>query len=281
MFRKTTAILLALCLFAPAVPVKAENDDCGDEPAAKVLVPVVMYHSIQQNRSKLGKYTITPESLEQDLKWLKDNGYESVTTEQLIQYTEQDIALPEKPILLTFDDGHYDNVHYADPLLKQYGFSAIVFVVGEFIDKSEQEGKQNPNYSYCSRETLRKLSDEGVWEIGSHSYNLHHKRKGREGVKRRQGECDETYYTVLREDFSLIGDLIEGVTGSKPRAFAYPLGAISKEAEEILREMGVKITLSCSLGVAEVRKGDPESLYKMKRVLRTSSNPLSSILSKG
>ncbi|MCL1807978.1 MAG: polysaccharide deacetylase family protein [Oscillospiraceae bacterium] len=251
------------------------------EAAGGVPLPVIMYHSIQKNRAKLGKYTISPDELEQDLKWLKDNGYHTVTTEQLIRFAEKGKELPDKPILLTFDDGHYDNVQYADPLLKKYGFNAVVFVVGEFIDKSEKEGQQNPNYSYSSRETLKKLADEGVWEIGSHSYHLHHHKKGREGVRRIRGEGDERYYAMLRDDFQKIHGLIEDVTGNPPNAFAYPLGAMSKEAEEVLKEMGIKITLSCILGVGEVKAGDPGSLYKMKRVLRPSGKPLSSFLRKG
>jgi peptidoglycan/xylan/chitin deacetylase (PgdA/CDA1 family) len=247
-----------------------------------VKIPVVMYHSIQKNRSKLGAYTISPDELEQDFKWLKENGYQTVTVDQLIQFSEGKSAegspLPEKPVFLSFDDGYYDNYFYADPLLREYGFTAAIFVVGEFIDVSEREGCQNPNYSYCDRNTLNRMAREGFWEIESHSYNLHHSGKGREGVKRRYGECDETYYSLLREDFSRIGELIEGVAGRLPRVFAYPLGAMSKEAEEVLREMGYKITLSCSLGVAEIKAGDTETLYKMKRILRPSGKPLSGLI---
>jgi peptidoglycan/xylan/chitin deacetylase (PgdA/CDA1 family) len=249
------------------------SNSCGSKP-----LPVIMYHSIQKNRSKLGKYTISPDELENDLKWLKANGYQTVTSEQLINYTENGKPLPDKPVYLTFDDGHYDNVHYADPLLKKYGFTAAVFVVGDFIDKSEKEGQQNPNYSYSSRDTLKTLAKEKVWEVESHSYSLHYIRNGREGVKRARGECDERYYKVLREDFSKIGELIKGVSGRHPRVFAYPLGAMSAEAEEVLREMGYKITLSCSLGVAEIREGEPETLYKMKRILRAHGKPLSALL---
>jgi peptidoglycan/xylan/chitin deacetylase (PgdA/CDA1 family) len=247
-----------------------------------VRLPVVMYHSIQKNRSKLGRYTISPDELEQDLKWLRANGYQSVTVDQLVMFAEGKSAegspLPDKPVFLTFDDGYYDNMYYADPLLKKYGFTAVIFVVGQFIDLSEKENSQNPNYSYASRQTLEQMAKGGFWEIESHSYNYHNCKKGREGVKRKHGESDETYYQLLREDFAKIGELIEGVTGKPPRAFAYPFGAMSNEAEEVLREMGYKITLSCSLGVAEIRAGDPETLYKMKRVLRPNGKPLSAFL---
>ncbi|MCL2002768.1 MAG: polysaccharide deacetylase family protein [Oscillospiraceae bacterium] len=199
----------------------------------------------------------------------------------LVDYTEKSAPLPPKPVLLTFDDGHYDNAHYAGPLLKRYGFTAVIFVVGDFIVHSEKEGVQNPNFSYASRETLRQMAQEGVWEIESHSHSLHYNKKGREGCTRARGESDETYYAVLRNDFANIGQLIQSVTGRPPRAFAYPLGAMSREAEEVLREMGYKITLSCALGVAKVREGDPDSLYRMKRVLRAHKKPLGGLLAKG
>jgi peptidoglycan/xylan/chitin deacetylase (PgdA/CDA1 family) len=250
--------------------------------AGEIQLPVVMYHSIQKNRSKLGRYTISPEELEADFKWLQDNGYRSVTIDQLVMYTEGKSAegspLPEKPVFLTFDDGYYDNMYYADPLLKKYGFTAAIFVVGDFIDKSEREGCQNPNYSYASRRTLEQMAQEGYWEIESHSYSLHLCNRGRDGVKRKHGESDEAYERLLRDDFSKIGELIEGVAGRRPRAFAYPFGSMSGEAESVLREMGYKITLSCSLGIAEIRAGEPDTLYKMKRILRPSGKALSGLI---
>ena len=278
--------------YTRTVPYRELNDRENGQSAVSLMrpdpdslspqpLPVIMYHSIQKNQAKCGKYTISPGELEQDLKWLRENGYNTVTVGELINFAERGKPLKDKPVLLTFDDGYYDNVHYAGPLLQEYGFNAVLFVVGEFIDKSEGEGCQNPNYSYANRETLKKLAGEGVWEIESHSYTLHHNKNGREGVKRVRGESDEKYYALLREDFTKIGELIQSVTGQFPRAFAYPLGAMSKEAEEVLREMGYKITLSCILGVGEVKAGDPGSLFKMKRVLRPSGKPVSTLLKNG
>lgn len=71
-----------------------------------VRVPVIMYHAVMDDASRLGKYVISPEELESDFKWLSENGYTAVLSEDLINYTESGAALPEKPILLTFDDGY-------------------------------------------------------------------------------------------------------------------------------------------------------------------------------
>ena len=78
-----------------------------------VRVPVIMYHAVMDDASRLGKYVISPEELESDFKWLSENGYTAVLSEDLINYTENGAALPEKPILLTFDDGYYNNYRKA------------------------------------------------------------------------------------------------------------------------------------------------------------------------
>ena len=80
-----------------------------------VRVPVIMYHAVMDDASRLGKYVISPEELESDFKWLSENGYTAILSEDLINYTENGAALPEKPILLTFDDGYYNNYLYAYP----------------------------------------------------------------------------------------------------------------------------------------------------------------------
>lgn len=91
-----------------------------------VRVPVIMYHAVMDDASRLGKYVISPEELESDFKWLSENGYTAVLSEDLINYTENGAALPEKPILLTFDDGYYNNYLYAYPTAKRYGMKFVL-----------------------------------------------------------------------------------------------------------------------------------------------------------
>ena len=80
-----------------------------------IEVPIIMYHSILKDSSRSNKYTVTPAVLEEDLKYIKDKGYTTVTIADLISYVYNDTPLPEKPIVLTFDDGHYNNYGYLFP----------------------------------------------------------------------------------------------------------------------------------------------------------------------
>ena len=73
-----------------------------------VEVPVIMYHSVLKDEAQHGAYVISPAEFEKDLLWLKENGYTTVSTGELIAYT-QGGTLPEKPVLITFDDGYYNS----------------------------------------------------------------------------------------------------------------------------------------------------------------------------
>ena len=111
-------------------------------------VPIIMYHSILKDPSRSNKYTVTPAVLEEDLKYIKDKGYTTVTIADLISYVYDDSPLPEKPIVLTFDDGHYNNYGYLFPLLEKYDMKAVISIVGSYTDKFTETDEANLNYSY-------------------------------------------------------------------------------------------------------------------------------------
>ena len=109
-----------------------------------VRVPVIMYHAVMDDASRLGKYVISPEELESDFKWLSENGYTAVLSEDLINYTENGAALPEKPILLTFDDGYYNNYLYAYPTAKRYGMKFVLSPIGKYADLYTETPDKSP-----------------------------------------------------------------------------------------------------------------------------------------
>ena len=75
----------------------------------EVTLPILMYHGLTEEPSKVNDYFILAEDFEKDLKWLHDHGYTSVSFGQLADYAEKGSRLPEKPVLITFDDGYYNN----------------------------------------------------------------------------------------------------------------------------------------------------------------------------
>ena len=106
----------------------------ASETEDTVRLPIIMYHSIQKNNKAKSKFIITPEEFEGDLKYIKDNGYTTIVMQDLIDFVYENKELPEKPIMLTFDDGYYNNYLYAFPLVKQYECKIILSPIGKQSD---------------------------------------------------------------------------------------------------------------------------------------------------
>ena len=81
-----------------------------------VHLPVLMYHSILKDSARQGQYVISPSVLSADLDALQQRGYQTVTVSDLLAYVYDGVSLPEKPVMITFDDGYYNNYVYAYPL---------------------------------------------------------------------------------------------------------------------------------------------------------------------
>ena len=213
--------------------------------------------------------SFSPEELESDFKWLSENGYTAVLSEDLINYTESGAALPEKPILLTFDDGYYNNYLYAYPTAKRYGMKFVLSPIGKYADLYTETPDKSPYYAHCTWDMLREMQSSGVVEIANHTYDLHSSDGARLGTKQLSGESLEDYTKLLTEDVTLFQQKAEENLQSKPVLFAYPFGAVSKGEPEIIKNLGFKVTLSCEERVSTVTRA-PESLYYLGRYLRPS-----------
>ena len=263
-----------------AVPFEeppSEVRTTGGHDPERVKLPVIMYHSLLKSRAGQNKFIISPEQLEADLRFLRDNGWHTVVMDDLIQFVETGKPLPEKPILLTFDDGYYNNIHYAEPLLSQYGMNGVLAVVGAFTDKSTAEGEQNPAYSYANWETLREVSARGVFDIQSHTYDMH---GARQGCVRRPGESLGVFRQAFFEDNERLSAKLAEYIGKMPTTLVYPFGAMSVESEQLAREAGFKSSMSCYSGINSIAPGDTECLYQLKRILRSQNMTVEMILEK-
>lgn len=234
-----------------------------------IEVPIIMYHSILKDSSRSNKYTVTPAVLEEDLKYIKDKGYTTVTIADLISYVYDDSPLPEKPIVLTFDDGHYNNYGYLFPLLEKYDMKAVISIVGSYTDKFSETDEANLNYSYLRWKDIKELMDTGRIEFQNHTYNLHSNTGKRIGTKKIKGETDEHYKSILKDDILKLQQEFEGNTNYTPKCFTYPFGGISNASLDIIKELGFKASLSCEQGINKLTK-NPNSLYLLKRYNRPS-----------
>ena len=162
-----------------------------------VRVPILMYHSILKDSARQGKYVISPAVLAADLDALQEKGYTAVTVSDLLAYVQDGADLPEKPVMITFDDGYYNNYIYAYPLLKQRGMKAVVSIIGSQTALFTDNGEENAYWSHLRLDRLREMQD--VFEVQNHSWNLHEYSE-RRGCLRRRGEDETRYETLLRED---------------------------------------------------------------------------------
>ncbi len=199
-----------------------------------------MYHSILKDPARTGEYVVTPQSFENDLKYLSQKGYTAVSPEEIAAFADGKGTLSEKSVLITFDDGHLNNITYALPLLEKYGMRAVVNPTGAFTVQSEKENDPNPAYAYMTREDAVALTEGGVFSVGCHTYNMH-SMNGRRGAAKNSGESEEEYVRIFAEDTDKWLDIF----GGGHLVYAYPYGAMSREGFGVLRERGFRIILTC------------------------------------
>ena len=250
------------CLLAG--PIESEIVFADDQV---VDVPILMYHSILKSRR--GQYIISPDDLKNDLLWLKEHGYESAFVSDLINFCEGKGDLPEKPVVITFDDGHYNNYYYAKPIFEELQFKATINIVGTYSEYSTSSGDiDNPNYSHLTWEEIKALQENEFFEIGNHTYNMHN-LKPRYGIGKKASEDYETYKKNLTEDVTRLEDCFKDKCGFTTNIFAYPFGKYSTESCEILSSLGFKAFLTCNEGVNHLKKGDESKLKTLKRYNRS------------
>lgn len=208
-------------------------------------IPVLMYHSVLRDRKKAGQYVITEAELEEDFKWLRDNGCVSLTASEAVEILSKGETLPKKSVMITFDDGCLNVLTYALPLLEKYDLKAVVAVVGSYSEQFSITPDPNPAYAYLSWNDINKLVDSGRIEIANHSYALH-SEKGRLGASRIKGESDKEYFELLRDDIGKTQKLLKENCSVTPTTFVYPFGAIGEGSLKVLSEMGFTAALTCS-----------------------------------
>ena len=256
--------------FGGAVSCMSQSDK-----ADKIPLTVVMYHNITEKPSLTGRYSVQVKEFENDLIYLKNNGYTSVSVKELTDFAYNKTPLPEKPVIITFDDGYESFYAYAYPLLQKYNFKAVVNVVGRFAEhytKLDRDGNpdcHNLDYSYMNIKEINELVKSGIVEIGDHTYDMH-RTKGRKGCSKKSGESSEIYKQVLSDDLTKAQNILKEACGSEPYIFAYPYGAFSEETDDVLRNMGFKAVFNCTEKINYISCDNVDWLYSLCRYNRPS-----------
>lgn len=283
-----TMALLAGLLFTGAMALPALTQLGGSDfeiPRAldrsqSVELVVLMYHSVNSKEGRAGDFVITPAALRQDLEYLKQQGYTGITVSELIAFVHEGAPLPPKPIMLTFDDGYYNNYLHAFPLLKEYGQKAVISIIGAETDKYSQLEENNQNYSHLTWEQIKEMQQSGLVEFQNHSYNLHKLSDVRKGCMKSGCETTQQYQQMLEEDIDHLQQRYTEMTGWTPNAFTYPFGRISKESYPVITQLGFAASLDVQARKLIATPGDERCLYRIPRFNRTNETSAQRILEK-
>ena len=234
-------------------------------------VPVLLYHHISKNSRNY--ITVTPETFEDQIRFLMENGYHAVTIQQMIDYVYHGGTLPDKPVCITFDDGYLSNYEYAYPILQKYGMTATVYAIGSSVGHDRFYGdtlfEMTPHFSFAQ---AREMIASGVMDVQSHTYNMHQSAlfekgdKVRETIVPLEGESDEAYAQVLLSDIEQYNDLAKQELGRPFTSLAYPQGKYTTLTEILVHEAGIPVTMSTRTDSRNVLvRGLPQSLYALSR----------------
>lgn len=230
----------ALTLIGWYQPAQQADLPVQDQKSVRsVDLPILMYHHIHKSSSQWGDHVVSPQTLEGDFQYLTAQGYTAVTVADLTAYTQNGTPLPEKPIMITFDDGQLSVLEYALPLLERYDLKAVVAVVGTFADEYTQSGDRNINYACMSWKDIRKLTESGRVEIANHTYDMHNLKK-RRGCQKKEGRpCPSTgwrWRRILRRTEQKSRRLL----GSRPPPSPSPLARWARKHGRCSRRKAIR-----------------------------------------
>ena len=181
----------------------------GTQAVTRCL-PILMYHRVAPaGADSLVRYRVHPDDFEEQIRFLKEAGYYSATLDQWRIATESKRPLPGRAVILTFDDAYRDFQQYAWPLLRRYGFTAMVFVVTGQIGGVNEWDRAAEELALLRAEEIQALDREGV-VFGSHSHS-------------HNSLLTLSPEDVAREHF-VSRTTLEGIVGHPVDAISYPFG---------------------------------------------------------
>ena len=221
----------------------------------KQEVLILMYHQVSENSSLWGDYVIPASLLKEDFEYLKNNNYTPIKIKDILDFTKGTKKLPEKAVVITFDDGQRSFLTKVVPLLEEYNYPAVVNIVGALTDLYTENGETNDKYAYLNWNDIKTLSQNPLVEIGHHSYNFH-SLGYRRGMGKIYGESNVAYAEIIKTDIEKLNEKLLSNIGERPYILAYPYGIRNDTLLEIAKDENFPVTLSCRESINKISVGD-------------------------
>lgn len=259
-YQRLLSSLYAACLLCAAILVSPDALAATSEK-----LTVLSYHEIANpDQALIPEYAVTPTMFVRQIDWLRNNGYHFVSVDDVLADEAKKVPLPDKAVLITFDDGYRSVYDSAWPILKMFRIPAVVAVVCSWEDDKTQvnfDGKEIPRSKLMSWQQLRELSDSGLVEIGSHSFDLHRGIQGnpqgnmqpaattRQWLTTSKHYEDEAAYRVrVATDLKRSSTEITSHIGRAPRVIAWPYGRYNTTLRDAAIKLGMKVGLTLDDG---------------------------------
>lgn len=220
-------------------------------------IPILLYHRIVNTQSKIGKHKIYvwEKNFRKQMKFLKENSYKTVTFKELSQLSNHLTIQPS--VILTFDDGYEDNYTILFPILKEFNFTAVIFLVTKLSCNEWAIREGEPQLKILDREMIREMSEYGI-EFGGHTQT--------------HPDFTKIPVTEAKKEIKECKRDIEEITGKPCICFAYPFGVYNEEILQATKNVGFQFGITTIFG--------PKNLDEDKmRIRRIEVRPRTTLFS--
>lgn len=221
---------------------------------------VLAYHSVvdesaAENQKQYFPQTISAQTLIKHFNWLKENGYNVISWQQVIDAENGKGTLPDNAVLLSFDDGYETMYNVVFPLLKAYNYPAVFAPVTGWLDtpadqKIAYADKMLDRSVFATWAQVKEMEQSGLVEVASHTHNLHNGINANPSggqlpsviapeYKNGKYETEDAYKNRLKSDFSRTVQTLINHIGKKPRVMVWPYGQFNDIAVQIARQAGM------------------------------------------
>lgn len=260
------AVLAAMCC---AVQASANQQ----------LLPILMYHNLTVNANETNSMTITDTRFRRDMEFLQQYGYTPLLSADLINIKSGAKPMPQRPVMITFDDGYESNYQLGFPILKATGMKATISLITSHI----RDGLGNGLPKSMTWDEAKEMYDSGFVDIGSHTHAMHNEATlgiaiagGPNGIQRKRGENYAAYQARIGSDIAESVRLIQAHLGPDVHVwyFSYPFGAADGWFGQILLDNKFYVSTVTVPRTADIANG----LYGLPRYRITMEKTVSELL---